>query len=419
MSATGRGARGDEDQPRTYRRRSPSATRRGGRIREVRVIKEVSNTSFPLLTKGNYEEWSLVMKVKLQAHGLWEAVEEDDVDYQEDRMALEALLSAVPPEMFRPLAVKKTAKEAWAAIRSLHVGDDRVRKSTLQKMRCEWELLGFKEGEAVDDFALRLSGLMSSLAIYGEPVDEQRAVEKLLRVVPPKYSQIALSIETLLDTVTLSVEEVTGRLKAVDERSDAAFALEQPLLSGGKLYFTEEQWLAWMKEKGSGETSNRPPQQGGGGSSRQRQRRPRKNNNRQLDGRNDRVSCHNCGKLGHWAKDCHQPRRVQANLAQAEQVDEPALFMAQLTSLSSAPISKKPIYLDECNAHALLGAAGESEEVVDDGWYLDTGAMNHMTGRADVFANLDMSVQGTVKFGDDSFVKICGCRHRHPLRQER
>jgi hypothetical protein len=51
-------------------------------------------------------------------------------------------------------------------------------------------------------------------------------VEKLLHVVPPKYSQIALSIETLLDTATLSVEEVTGRLKTVDERSDAAFALE-------------------------------------------------------------------------------------------------------------------------------------------------------------------------------------------------
>jgi hypothetical protein len=81
---------------------------------------------------------------------------------------------------------------------------------------------------------------MSSLAIYGDEVDEQKAVEKLLRVVPPKYSQIALSIKTLLDTATLSVEQVTGMLKAVDERGDAASTLEQPLLSGGKLYFTEE-----------------------------------------------------------------------------------------------------------------------------------------------------------------------------------
>jgi transposase InsO family protein len=224
----------------------------------------------------------------------------------------------------------------------------------------------------------------------------------------PSTPKLHCQSKTLLDTATLSVEEVTGRLKTVDERSDATLALEQPLLFGGKLYFTEEQWLTRMKEKGSGETSNRPPQQGGGGSNRQRQRRPRKKNNRQLDGRDDRDRCRNYGKLGHWAKDCRQPRRAQANLAQAEQVDELALLMAQLTSLSSAPISKKPIYLDECNAHALLGAAGESEEVVDDGWYFDTGATNHMTGRANVFANLDTSVQGTVKFGDDSFVEICG-----------
>jgi hypothetical protein len=34
-------------------------------------------------------------------------------------------------------------------------------------------------------------------------------MEKYLRVVPKKYTQIALSMETLLDLLTLSIEEVT------------------------------------------------------------------------------------------------------------------------------------------------------------------------------------------------------------------
>lgn len=39
-----------------------------------------------------------------------------------------------------------------------------------------------------------------------------------------------------------------------------------------------------------------------------------------------------------------------------------------------------------------------------DGWYLDTGATNHMTGRRDVFSELDTSIGigGSVRFGDGS-----------------
>jgi hypothetical protein len=47
-------------------------------------------------------------------------------------------------------------------------------------------------------------------------MNKEKTVEKLLRVVPKKYSQLAISIKTLLDVAALSIEEVTGWVKAAN-----------------------------------------------------------------------------------------------------------------------------------------------------------------------------------------------------------
>jgi hypothetical protein len=44
-------------------------------VREIGV----GTTKWPLLTKTNYTEWELIMKIKLQARNLWEAIEPGDV----------------------------------------------------------------------------------------------------------------------------------------------------------------------------------------------------------------------------------------------------------------------------------------------------------------------------------------------------
>jgi hypothetical protein len=63
--------------------------------------------------------------------------------------------------------------------------------------------------------------------------------------------------------------------------------------------------------------------------------------------------------------------------------------------------------IEEPRAQAYLGKGGEDE--VMEGWYLDTGAINHMTGRNDVFSHLDRAMRDLVKFGDGSVVAIHGC----------
>jgi hypothetical protein len=90
------------------------------------------------------------------------------------------------------------------------------------------------------------------LARYSDnDIDEERAVEKFLRVVP-KYSQVAIAIEMLMDFFELSIE-VTGRLKAVDNRKQ--LPPSEPVTIGGKLLFTEEQRLARQREQKKGEAS--------------------------------------------------------------------------------------------------------------------------------------------------------------------
>jgi hypothetical protein len=128
------------------------------------------------------------MRVRLQVRHMWEAVRYGDVDYYEDRRALDALIAAVPSEMQFSLSKKRTTKEAWDAIAVARIGSDRARKTTLQALRKEWENLAFKSGEDVDDFALCLNTLQQKMVQFGDDTySEERAIEKLFRCILDKY----------------------------------------------------------------------------------------------------------------------------------------------------------------------------------------------------------------------------------------
>jgi hypothetical protein len=203
-------------------RRRPSLSMMGRRPRGhsvgrgvviERVIEKSSAAIvYPVLTRTNYSEWALVMRVNLQAAGLWDAIELGTDDYREDRSALAALLCAVPEEMQAGLACKESAADAWEAIRAIRMGGDRIEEATADKLRCDFGELQFKSGECVEDFSLRVSAVANQLRSVGDKISNKDVIKKILHSVPDYLEQVAISIETLLDLNTMSIEEATGHL---------------------------------------------------------------------------------------------------------------------------------------------------------------------------------------------------------------
>ena len=358
------------------------------------MVKEVSG-QFPLLTKTNYSDWAVMMRVMLHARGLWTAIQEGTYDEVEDQMAMEAILRGVPLEMASSLASKETAKDAWASLEASRRGSDRARMASAQRVRQQYENIKFMEGESLDDFALCLGKMVHELEVLGDPEPDRKVVAKYLRVVPKKFAQVAVAIESLLDLSTLSIEDVTGRLRTVEGRGEDEDG--SATTAGGKLLLTEEQWQARYRERQNGEGSSNPSSKSGG---KNRPRGPRKKKG--AGGKDDRQTCHNCGKKGHWAKECRSPRREQANLGREEGDEESLLLGVCLLNDEPSPVPAGGLHIEEPRAQVLLGQAGDSDHVP--GWFLDTGATSHRSGCAEAFSDLDRAVLGTVRFGDGSVV---------------
>ena len=131
------------------------------------------------------------------------------------------------------------------------------------------------------------------------------------------FWQMAQSIQSLLDLSTMTIEEAIGRLKVVD--TDEPQSSSGPITTGGKLLLSREQWDAGLGDRKKGE----PPSTAGG----RKRGKPRKARRGGAQGRaqgraegdarggaRDGAagkpkpaqdnSCHNCGRLGHWANEC-------------------------------------------------------------------------------------------------------------------
>lgn len=128
-----------------------------------------------------------------------------------------------------------------------------MREANTQKLRRDFAGISFCDCEIIDDFSMRLFGIVTNLRALSDTLEESKVVAKFLRVVPSQFAQVAIAIETLLDMSTLPLDEVTRQLRVVQDRLNDTHGSNSG--QGGRLLLTKE-WEARKQQPRGNDSSS-------------------------------------------------------------------------------------------------------------------------------------------------------------------
>jgi hypothetical protein len=130
----------------------------------------------------------------------------------------------------------------------------------LHTLKCELDSLAFLDGESIIDFGARLGRITNQLVILGFESEQEEVMTQFLQALPPKFEQITTSIETLLDLESVSVDELIGRLKPIEERLNRSNnkAIASLNLTDGELEARVSSLLKISGNGGSGRSKEAP-----------------------------------------------------------------------------------------------------------------------------------------------------------------
>ncbi|XP_076951596.1 uncharacterized protein LOC143625006 [Bidens hawaiensis] len=191
---------------------------------------------------SHYEHWSEMMENLLRAKQVWNLIEPGIVEpavgiaqseaqrkrledlRTKDRQVKHYLFEAIDRVTFEQILDRSTSKAIWESMKKRYAGNERVKRSMLQKLRRDLEVLEMMNNETIPEYFGKVLSIANQMRSNGEVMENVKVVEKILRTLSEKYTYVVVSIEE-----SKNVEEIT-----IDELQSSLVVHEQKFKRGEK-----------------------------------------------------------------------------------------------------------------------------------------------------------------------------------------
>jgi len=152
------------------------------------------------------------------------------------------LFQAIDRTIMETILNKDSTKGIWDSIRQKYQGSTKVKQAQLQALRREFELLGMKAGESVDDYFCRTLTIANKMKSQGECMEQTVIIEKILRSITARFDYVVCSIEESNNLTVMTIDELQSsllvyeqRMKAIKRKSKFSKSLVERNLRQGRM----------------------------------------------------------------------------------------------------------------------------------------------------------------------------------------
>ena len=300
----------------------------------------------PLFNGSNYSTWKNHMKIHILCEGIkyWKVIIhgpfipkndngdiQDELEYSDEdwekvyvnAKAMKLILCALTIEEKNRMGSCVSAKDMWDRLRVTYEGTNQVRETKINMLLHEYEMFTMKDGESINAMLDRFGEIINGLSSLGKATSDSEQVKKILRSLPREWDSQVTAIMESKDLNTLGFNALVGSLinyeiilksrsgrpKPKEKNLAMKASLPQIDESDGELLEGEEEdeemalYARNLRKLKNMMSSRRKElrfgeRRRGGFNNRRRNPVEEKKN---FDNEN---SCYNCGRKGHYAKEC-------------------------------------------------------------------------------------------------------------------